>query len=136
MLEPALTPIRFWITMQWANVVKKYLEPPLQCDVFILESALGNEHPVIVVPPHGAAPVCAKASGPFVNGKTLGIVKGTHYIRKTGPESAPIENANEWSALIRRCVMHERTAILAAIDASLRGLPSAISQSADDELRE
>jgi hypothetical protein len=119
-----------------ASVVKRYLEPPLQCDVFIVESATGNEHPVIVVPPHGAAPICAKADGPYVNGKNTGIAKGAYYIRKPGPESAQIENAREWSSLIRRCVMHERTAILAAIDASLRGLPSAVSRSADDELRE
>jgi hypothetical protein len=118
-----------------ANVVKKYLEPPLHCDVFLVESALGNKHPVILVPPHGAAPVCAKASGPTISGKTVGIVKGVYYIRKPAPESAQILNASEWSSLIKRCVMHERTAILAAIDASLRGLPSAANQSADEELR-
>jgi len=116
-----------------AGIVKKYLEPAFHCDVFRVESAAGNEHIIIVVPPHGAVPVCAKADGPMVAGRTLGIIKGTYYIRKPGPESAPISNASEWSPLIRRCLMHDRTAILAAVDASLRGAPAV--PTTDDQLR-
>lgn len=104
-----------------AGIVKKYLEPPFQCNVFNVQSSAGNEHPVIVVPPHGPAPVCAKAGGPMVDGKSKGIVGGTYYIRKPGPESAPILTASEWAPIIRRCVTHDKSAILAAVDAALRG---------------
>lgn len=105
----------------FAGLVKRYLEPTFQCDVHTVTSALGNEHPVVVVPPHGSVPICAKASGPDVNGKPKGIVQGTYYTRKPGPESAPILTPAEWHPIIRRCAMHERAAILGAIDTALRG---------------
>jgi hypothetical protein len=104
-----------------ASIVKKYLEPPLQCNAHMVKSASGHQHPVIVVPPHGAVPVCARADGPMVSGRTAGINKGVYYTRKPGPESAPVISAADWSPIIRRCVMHERSAVLALIDAALRG---------------
>ena len=117
-----------------AGIVKRYLEPPFQCDVQIIRSAAGNHHPVIVVPPHGAAPICAKAGGPEINGKPKGIIQGVHYTRKPGPESAAIFTAAEWAPIIRRCAMHERSAILTAIDASLRGA-SVSTPSSTEELK-
>jgi hypothetical protein len=104
-----------------SGIVKRYLEPPFQCEVIVVESTAGNRHPVVIVPPHGASPVCAKAGGPVVNGRPQGITQGTYYIRKTGPASEPITRAGEWAPLIRRCAMHERAAILGAIDAAMRG---------------
>lgn len=109
---------------QISSVVKRYLEPAFQCDVHNIVSAAGNTHPVVVVPPHGAVPICAKASGPEVKGQAKGIVRGTYYTRKPGPESAPITTEAEWLPIIRRCVMHERASILGAIDAALRGARS------------
>lgn len=117
-----------------SGIVKKYLEPPFQCDVEVLASKTGNEHRVVIVPPHGATPVCAKANGPDVNGKPVGIVHGTYYIRKPGPESAPILTANEWGPLIRRCAMHDRNAILGAIEAVLKARPVTASPT-NEELK-
>lgn len=110
-----------------ASIAKKYLEPTVQCDVHILKSDIGNEHPVIVVPPHGAVPICAKVGGPVVDGKQKGITQGTYYTRKTGPESAPILTEAEWVPIIRRCVMHDRSALLSTIDAALRRGPASVS---------
>jgi hypothetical protein len=104
-----------------SSIVKRYLEPSFQCDVQIVRSIAGNDHPIIIVPPHGASPICTRAGGPERNGKPQGIIQGTHYIRKPGPESAPILTSAEWAPLIRRCAMHERGAILAAVDSALRG---------------
>ena len=104
-----------------SGIVKRYLDPTFQCDVQIVRSVEGNEHPVIIVPPHGATPICARADGPHVNGRPKGILKGVHYTRKPGPESAPIQTAAEWAPIIRRSAMHERAAILGAIDLALRG---------------
>jgi schlafen family protein len=103
------------------SIVKKYLEPSFQCNVYEVTSSAGNVHPVIEVPPHKGVPICAKAGGPVVEGKSTGIERGVYYIRKPGPESAPILTAVEWAPIIRRCAMHERAAIIAAIDAAIRG---------------
>jgi hypothetical protein len=104
-----------------ASIVKKYLEPVFQCDVRVVASSAGNMHPIVIVPPHGTTPICAKANGPLDGNKTIGIVQGVHYTRKPGPESARIETAAEWAPIIRRCAMHDRAAIFGALDAALRG---------------
>jgi Putative DNA-binding domain len=117
-----------------AGIVKRYLEPPFQCEVHFIRSAIGNDHPVVIVPPHGAVPICAKAGGPIVNGKPKGIAQGVHYTRKPGPESAPLLTAAEWAPIIRRCVSHERAAILAAIDAAIRG-PGSVPPDISDALK-
>lgn len=103
-----------------ASIVKKYLDPTFQCDVREVRSAAGNTHPIVIVPPHGATPVCVKANGPLVNGKTMGVVQGVHYTRKPGPASEQIQTAAEWAPIIRRCAMHDRTAIFGALDVALR----------------
>lgn len=104
-----------------SSIVKKYLEPTFQCDVSLVRSSDGNEHPIVTVPAHGAAPVCAKANGPMDSKKIQGIIQGQHYLRKPGAESAAIVTAAEWAPVIRRCAMHERASILGALDAALRG---------------
>jgi len=114
-----------------AGIVKKYLEPPFQCDVSSVASAAGDNHPIVIVPPHGSVPICAKGGGPEINGKPQGIVQGTYYIRKSGPESAPITTAAEWAPIIRRCAMHERAAIIGAVDAALRGGAAGALDTAD-----
>ncbi len=104
-----------------ASIVRKYLEPTFQCDLREVRSSAGNMHPIIIIPPHGASPICAKANGPLVNGKTTGIVQGVHYTRKPGPASERVLTAAEWAPIIRRCAMHDRAAIFGALDAALRG---------------
>ena len=105
-----------------AAIAKKYLEPSLHCDVLIVKSLASVEYSIIRVPPHGATPICAKANGPEVNGKITGIVAGAYYLRKPGPESIQIVTAADWRDVIRRCALHDRTAILAAVTAALSGI--------------
>jgi hypothetical protein len=123
-----------------ASIVKRYLDPTFQCDVLAVPSAAGNDHPVIIVPPHGAYPICAKSDGPQIKGRVSGIKAGTYYTRKAGPESAPILTPAEWAPIVRRCALHERSAILGAVDAALRAAnapvsPSSDTRSAVDELK-
>jgi hypothetical protein len=106
-----------------AALVKRYLEPSFQCDVRSLLSGRGTSHPVITVPPHGSTPICAKAGGPELKGKPVGIVKGTYYIRKPGPASEAILSPAEWLPLIRRCALHERSSILGAVSSALAAAP-------------
>ncbi len=103
------------------GIVRRYLEPPFQCDFTEVRSSAGNVHPIVTVPPHGAAPTCAKAGGPERDGKPQGITGGVFYIRRPGPESAPIASPSDWAPLIRRCAMHDRAAILNAVGAALGG---------------
>jgi hypothetical protein len=105
-----------------SGIVKKYLEPTFQCIVRPVVTSSGNEHPIVDVPGHREVPICAKADGPQdLRGRPEGIVAGVYYIRKPGPESAPILTAAEWAPIIRRCVMHDKGALLASVDAALRG---------------
>src|SRR5450755_143840 len=50
-----------------AGIVKKYLEPTFHCDVQIVRSTAGKDFPIVIVPPHGAVPICSNAGGPEVN---------------------------------------------------------------------
>jgi hypothetical protein len=68
---------------------------------------------VITVPPHGVTPICARKSGPQdEKGRPQGITKGAYYIRKPGARSEPLETAMEWAPLIKRCVIHDRSALM------------------------
>ncbi|MBA3042856.1 MAG: ATP-binding protein [Alphaproteobacteria bacterium] len=104
-----------------ASVVRKYLEPPFQCDVRQVTARSGLSFSVVVVPSHSSVPICAKAGGPQIEGKVQGLQAGAYYVRKPGPASEAILTAAEWGPLIRRCALHERASILGAIDIALRG---------------
>lgn len=115
-----------------ASITKKYLDPSVNCEVHLVNSLAKIEHAIIVVPPHGSVPVCAKAGGPDTNGRPQGITKGVYYVRKTGPESAPMQSPQDWAPIIRRCALHERASILAALGGVLdRDAPAT---SLEDEL--
>ena len=94
-------------------IVKKYLTPVFQCVVRFELDRYGNKVPIVVVPSHDMVPIVAKADGPKDSrGRIQGIESGRCYIRKAGPESAPIVNADEWGPLIRRCVLNDRDRLL------------------------
>lgn len=87
-----------------SSIVKRYLVPTFQCEVYHIEStATKIVHPVIWVPSHGAVPICTKADGPAdEHGKHHCIRIATYYIRSTGPESVPIPTPDAWRSLIHR----------------------------------
>lgn len=118
-----------------ASITRKYLEPAVHCDVRWVQSTNGVLHAVVQIPPHGATPICAKANGPDTKGKIEGIVSGVHYLRKPGPESSPITLASEWRDVIRRCALHDRTAILTAISAALSDSAAGRTTAPDDRLK-
>ena len=94
-------------------IIKRYLTPAFQCEVVRVADSNGYEFPVIRVPGHGTAPIAAKASGPHdAKGRPRGIAEGTYYIRKPGPESAPIIGAAEWNPLVRQCLLNDRDQLL------------------------
>lgn len=117
-----------------AGIAKRYLDPAVHCEVRSIAAETGLAHPVIIVPSHGAVPICAKANGPEIGGKITGIAAGRYYIRKPGPESAAIDTASDWTEVIRRCALHERSGILAAISAALSPGSAGVSEDIDAKL--
>lgn len=104
-----------------SSIVKRYLTPALQVEVYeVAASATGTVHPVVRVPSHEAVPVCSKRGGPHNGGKPVGIEQAIHYTRAVGPESVPVTTAEAWAPIIRRCVLRERTALLAGLEQLLR----------------
>lgn len=122
-----------------AGIIKAYLTPPFHCDVRVVNARSGSRHTVVVIPPHGAVPVCTRRGGPADhNGQPQGIRNTTYYIRKPGPSSEPIIAPAEWAPLIRRCALAERASILAAIDTALASRRTDVMHDArdsDDVLR-
>lgn len=94
---------------------ERYLEPQPHCTVHRVTAQSGHEYPVIRVPSHGEVPVCAKADGPQEKGRPQGIRSGVHYVRAPGPRSIPIATPALWRDVIRRCVLAERSGLLASI---------------------
>jgi len=95
---------------------ERYLEPQPHCEVHLVAAASGRIHPVVRVPSHGAVPVCAKRDGPHDDkGQPQGIRSGIHYVRTAGPRSVAMEGPEHWRDVIRRCVLAERTTLIASI---------------------
>ena len=103
-----------------SGIVRRYLTPPFQVTVHEVSSSSGVVHPVVWVPPHGEVPVCSKRTGPDDSRKDVGISAYTHYTRTVGPASEPVATPEMWRPIIRRCVQHDRQALLAALDGVLR----------------
>lgn len=103
-------------------IIRKYLEPAFEIGIRTIRSAAGHDHVIVVVPPHKAVPICAKQNGPGdAKGAPRGITRSTYYTRKPLPESAAIITEAEWTPIIRRCVMHDRAALIGALTAVLSG---------------
>jgi hypothetical protein len=104
------------------GIVSRYLHPSFHCNVHFVPSAVTRKkYPIVRVPPHGAQPVCAKADGPLVDKRRIGVTKGTHYIRVPGPRSEPIDSPELWRALLHRCVLLEREQLLSSIGRLFEG---------------
>jgi len=97
----------------FTGIIKRYLTPTFQCEVLTIPDKNGEAFIAVRVPSHGRVPIAAKADGPQDDkGRVQGIQSSIYYIRKPGPESAPITSGEEWSALIRRCVLNDRDSLL------------------------
>jgi hypothetical protein len=119
----------------FSGIVKRYLTPTFQCDVVMVAASSNLVYPVIRVPSHGATPIAAKADGPSdAKGQPQGVKSGTYYLRKPGPESAPITGVEEWQPLIRRCVISDRDNLLADIARAIQPRSDPVVPAADARL--
>ena len=76
--------------------------------------------------------MCSKRSGPKTNGKATGSEEVTHYTRAPGPRSVPVTTPELWRPSIRRCVLHDRRALLAGLEPLLRSTGCPVPESAED----
>jgi predicted HTH transcriptional regulator len=106
-----------------SGIVKRYLDPPFQCQT-AWTICDGVEYPVVIVPTHGARPIIAETDGPHDGkGRPIGVRQGEIYVRAPGPESVAIRSPEDWTALLERCLAH-RADLLANIMHRAIGRPS------------
>jgi hypothetical protein len=113
------------------GIVKKFAEPGFHCDVELVGDP-GSEHPVISVPGGHRVPIRARAGGPG----NQHVRQDTYYIRRPGPESAPIATGREWDELISRCLHAARGDLLERLQTILSGVVTEPSQSARGKAEE
>lgn len=89
------------------SIANSYADPTFHCDVAI-ESVGGAAYPIVSVPGGHSVPIRAKRAGP--NGQI--VRDNCYYIRRPGPQSETPQNAQEWDALIRRCISNARDDLL------------------------
>lgn len=106
--EPCPFPAELFSPDAINNICKRYAEPSFQCDVRHLRSSAGNNHVVIEVPGGHRVPIRTKRGGP--DGSKLRV--DTYYVRRPGPESAPIGTGQEWDTLLKRCISNQREDLL------------------------
>lgn len=96
--------------------INKYAEPHIHCDVVhLLHPTTGHEHAFVIVPGGHTVPVMSVKDFPGT------IMSQRCYIRKRGPKSEEPFTAEEWRALINRCVQNGRESLLDAFRIILQG---------------
>ena len=105
-------------------IVAKYAEPRFSVEVELVPRSGGaSVHPVVIVPGDLDTPVRASRDGP----ERKHIQLNTYYVRRPGPESAPIQTGREWDALLDRCVRTKRELLIDRIREIIQG-PEAFQQ--------
>lgn len=120
--QPTFVGITAYTRDNFNAIVRKYLQPTVNCEATILTSSISTEqHAVVWVPGLLTTPLCAKADGPKdQGGRIQGVKIGCHYVRDTGPASVPINNPGLWAPVIHRCVTNDRAHLSETIQAIIR----------------
>jgi hypothetical protein len=115
------------------EISRAYLNPPVHCEVRHIEHPdSGFLFPVINVPGGHSIPIMAKRGGPQGQSK---LQAGRTYIRRVGPTSEEPQSAEEWRALLDRCIRSGREELVDRIRLIVAGQPIASAEpTADQEL--
>lgn len=112
------------------GIVKRFAEPLFHCTVDLVQHPdSGLTYPVITVPGGHRAPIRSNRSGPGEKH----VKQNTYYIRRSGPESAPISTGREWDELIARCISAARHDLLSRLQAMIVGGDSTEGLRSTDE---
>jgi len=108
------------------GIVQNYAEPGFHCELHLVTHPQTKEvFPVVILPSGHRVPVRTKWDGPHDAKERPGHVrKDTYPIRRPGPKSEPPQTAQEWDALLTRCLMSKREEIIGQVVQLLGGLPS------------
>lgn len=86
------------------GIAQNYCDPAFHCTVHLVPNPDGAIFPIIYVPGGHKVPVMARRAGP--HGVT--VTQHAIYIRKPGPRSESPQNAQDWDALLARCLRNRR----------------------------
>lgn len=106
------------------GIVQAFAEPSFHCGVTFAAGPTGNMHPIISVPGGHKVPVRTLRGSP----DSTTVTSNSIYIRGPGPKSEPPRNAQEWDALLARCLAARKDELLESIrilisGAALSGAP-------------
>ena len=92
------------------SIIRRYADPAFHCQLHtITHPTTAVAHPIVAVPSDLSVPVISRR-------QCEGIIRQhSCYIRKPGPRSEAPQTAEEWRALLRRCVQANREDMLGAI---------------------
>lgn len=111
------------------GIVESYSDPAFHCSVKFVSSREGLVYPVVRVPGGHRVPVRAKRSGP--HGNTISNL--AIYIRKPGPRSEVPQTAQDWDALLARCLQNRRDEMFDQLRALLAGNVPPVEASSEPE---
>jgi len=96
--------------------IRRFASPEFHADMYpVLHPGTGVVHPVIAIPGNHKVPVMSKKLCEGV------IAQNRYYCRKPGPRSEEILTAEDWRAVIDRCIRAGRDDMLESIRAILSG---------------
>lgn len=98
------------------GIVSKYADPQIHVDCYHVSDGT-KEHPVIVVPGGYSVPIRCMRGGP--DGRH--VKQNAYYIRRPGPASEEPQTGQEWTELIRRCVLADKERLVQQIKSLLTG---------------
>jgi transcriptional regulator with XRE-family HTH domain len=107
------------------GICEHYAEPHFHCAVHRVKSSAGVEHVVVAVPGDHRVPIRSKRGGPEGAGLAEGrsrLRADRYYIRRPGPQSAPISSGREWDDLLRRCIRAQREELVESFRSIVLGL--------------
>jgi transcriptional regulator with XRE-family HTH domain len=111
------------------GICEHYAEPHFHCDVHRVRNSAGAEHVVVIVPGEHRVPIRSRRGGPEGDGQTgpeeTKLRADRYYVRRPGPQSAPIASGREWDDLLRRCVRAQREELVESFRVIAVGLGAA-----------
>jgi len=105
--------------------IARFCEPVFHCDVaFVSSPVTGYEHVFVMVPGGSKVPIMSKRGCDNV------ISQQRCYVRKPGPKSEEALTAQEWNAVLERCLQARRESMLDAIRVILQGHSAPLAKDA------
>jgi len=100
-------------------ICERHAEPGFHCSVQRVVSTGSNTHVVVGVPGDHRVPIRSKRAP-----EGSALRDDTYYVRRAGPQSAPVSSGREWDDLLRRCLRAQREELVESFRAIALALGS------------